>query len=192
MEGERVARNKYPEETVKRIVDTAMALFIEKGYEETSIQDIIDNLGGLTKGAIYHHFKSKEDIFDAVCKRMDEINSVFYDGILNDRSKNGYEKLIAMFESVFENPTNDVMVSISAKMLGDPRFLLSHVNEIYDSISPHFMQPVIEEGIKDGSIKTDYPKELSEMLLTLTNIWLNPIIRKCTPEQMERNSAFLV
>ena len=39
-----------------------LALFFEKGYDNTSIQDIIDGLGGLTKGAVYHHFKSKEDI----------------------------------------------------------------------------------------------------------------------------------
>ena len=52
-----MARNKYPEETVNRILDVAGHLFMEKGYEHTSIQDIIDNLGGLSKGAIYHHFK---------------------------------------------------------------------------------------------------------------------------------------
>ena len=43
---------------------------MEKGYEHTSIQDIIDHLGGLSKGAIYHHFKSKEDILIAVSDRM--------------------------------------------------------------------------------------------------------------------------
>ena len=57
-----MARNKYPEETVTLILDTAQKLFLEKGYEHTTIQDIIDNLGGLTKGAIYHHFTSKESL----------------------------------------------------------------------------------------------------------------------------------
>lgn len=61
-----MARNKYPEETVSLILDTALKLFIQKGYEHTSIQDIIDRLGGLSKGAIYHHFKSKEEILVAV------------------------------------------------------------------------------------------------------------------------------
>lgn len=51
-----MARNKHPEETVNFILDTAFRLFMEKGYEHTSIQDIIDHLGGLSKGAIYHHF----------------------------------------------------------------------------------------------------------------------------------------
>ena len=54
-----MSRNKYPEETVNLILDVSQRLFIEKGYDNTTIQDIIDELGGLTKGAIYHHFSSK-------------------------------------------------------------------------------------------------------------------------------------
>ena len=61
-----MARNKYPEETVNKILDVSMRLFLEKGFENTSMQDIVDGLGGLSKGAIYHHFKSKEDILGAV------------------------------------------------------------------------------------------------------------------------------
>ena len=62
-----MARNKYPEVTVERILDVSQRLFLEKGYDNTTIQDIVDELGGLSKGAIYHHFKSKEEIMDAVC-----------------------------------------------------------------------------------------------------------------------------
>ena len=52
-----MARSKNPEGTVNLIMDAAFRLFMEKGYEHTSVQDIIDNLGGLSKGAIYQHFK---------------------------------------------------------------------------------------------------------------------------------------
>ena len=55
-----------PEVTVEKILDAAQRLFLEKGYENTTIQDIVGELGGLTKGAVYHHFKSKEEIMDAV------------------------------------------------------------------------------------------------------------------------------
>ena len=67
-----MARNKYPEVTVERILDVSQRLFLEKGYDNTTIQDIVDELGGLSKGAIYHHFKSKEEIMDAVGDRMDD------------------------------------------------------------------------------------------------------------------------
>ena len=65
-----MARNKHPEETASLILDVAFRLFIEKGYERTSIQDIIDNLGGLSKGAIYHHFDSQEDILKEIFQRI--------------------------------------------------------------------------------------------------------------------------
>lgn len=45
-----MARNKYPEITEQRILDASLKLFLEKGYEHTTIQDIIDELGDLTKG----------------------------------------------------------------------------------------------------------------------------------------------
>ena len=50
-------RNKYPEETVQKILDAALKLFLEKGYEETTVLDIIGEMGGMTRGAFYHHFK---------------------------------------------------------------------------------------------------------------------------------------
>ena len=67
-----MARNKHPEETVEKILAVSAKLFMEKGYEHTTLQDIIDNLGGLTKGAIYHHFKGKEEILLAIADRMGE------------------------------------------------------------------------------------------------------------------------
>ena len=65
-----MARNKYPEETVKRILVVSEKLFLEKGYENTTIQDIIQSLNGLSKGAIYHHFNSKEEIVDVLVDRL--------------------------------------------------------------------------------------------------------------------------
>ena len=61
-----MSRNKYPEETIKLILDAATRLFTEKGFEKTSLQDIM-NQTKLSKGAIYHHFTSKEDIFIKIC-----------------------------------------------------------------------------------------------------------------------------
>lgn len=88
-----MARNKHPEETVSLILDVSYRLFMEKGYERTSIQDIIDNLGGLSKGAIYHHFKSKEDILVAVTDRMTSQSNNILANIRDRKDLNGQEKL---------------------------------------------------------------------------------------------------
>ena len=88
-----MARNKHPEETVNLILDVAFRLFMEKGYEHTSIQDIIDHLGGLSKGAIYHHFKSKEDILVAVTNKITEESNKMLDEVRDRKDLNGKEKL---------------------------------------------------------------------------------------------------
>ena len=44
-----------------KIIDAAMKLFLEKGYENTTMQDIVE-ASGMSKGTIYHYFKSKQEI----------------------------------------------------------------------------------------------------------------------------------
>ena len=73
-----MARNKHPEETVEKILRVSLKLFQEKGYEATTIQDIVDALG-MSKGAIYHHFKSKADIMDLLSERYYQNLSWFPD-----------------------------------------------------------------------------------------------------------------
>lgn len=72
-----IARNKHPEVTVDKVLEISKRLFLEKGYDNTTIQDIVDELGGLTKGAIYHHFKSKEDIMNSLGEKMFFDNNPF-------------------------------------------------------------------------------------------------------------------
>ena len=102
-----MARNKHPEETVGRILDVASRLFLEKGYEHTSIQDIINNLGGLSKGAIYHHFKSKEEILIAVTDRMTSESNHMLAQIRDASGLNGREKLRWIFKASINRPVQN-------------------------------------------------------------------------------------
>ncbi|EQG00481.1 TetR/AcrR family transcriptional regulator [Clostridioides difficile] len=47
-----MGRKKEPDNTIQKILDISHKLFLEKGYEQTTIQDIVDNLDGLSRGAI--------------------------------------------------------------------------------------------------------------------------------------------
>ena len=97
-----MARNKHPEETIQLILDVAFRLFMEQGYEHTSIQDIIDHLGGLSKGAIYHHFKSKEDILIAVTDRMTAESNQMLASIRDRMDLCGKDKLKMIFKEYLE------------------------------------------------------------------------------------------
>lgn len=185
-----MARNKYPEETIQLILEKAREQFVENGYEDTSIQDIIDQLGGLSKGAIYHHFKSKEEIFEAVTKQLAQENMAYFEAIRDNPTKTGREKLQMMIASSYQNPNNDIVISVATKILSDPRFFMSLLQENYDLVVPSYLQPVIQQGVKDGTIVTDYPKELSEVIMTLLNIWINPIIHQTTLSELKKRLRF--
>ena len=181
-----MARNKHSEETASLILDVAFRLFIEKGYERTSIQDIIDNLGGLSKGAIYHHFRSKEDILVAVTDRMTEESNKMLVEIRDRTDITGKEKLKAIFkESVFRHVQDDIF-TVAPDLSNNPSLFVSIFRETVNLAAPYYIQPIIEQGISDGSIQTDYPAELAELIIIVANIWINPMIFNNTADQSYR------
>lgn len=177
-----MARNKHPEETVNLILDVATRLFMEKGYEHTSIQDIINNLGGLSKGAIYHHFKSKEDILVAVTDKMTEESNRQLKMIRDRKDLNGKEKLKTIFQESIFRPALDEMFAAAPNVSDNPRLIFSTLRDTVDVVAPDYIVPIIEEGIRDGSIQTEYPKELAELIILIANMWLNPMIFDSSPE----------
>lgn len=171
-----MARNKHPEETVNLILEVASRLFMEKGYEHASIQDIINNLGGLSKGAIYHHFKSKEDILFAVTERIYEESNRMLADIRDRKGLSGKEKLQAIFRDSIKRPEQDELFTAAPHLGSNPRMLFSIVKDTMEDAAPNYIQPIIEQGIADGSIKTDYPAELAELIMLVANFWMNPMI----------------
>jgi AcrR family transcriptional regulator len=185
-----MARNKYPEETINQILTVALDLFIQKGYEQTSIQDIINELGGLTKGALYHHFKSKEEIMQAVIDHLFKDVDEMLSGIRDDKGLNGLEKLRKISRVSLSNPAQNELASAAPNLLRNPKLLAAQIEHMIEKAVPVYIQPIIEQGMRDGSIRTDYPRELSEVLLILTNMWLNPAVIQTSPEMMLRKVRF--
>lgn len=184
-----MARNKYPEVTVERILDVSQRLFLEKGYENTTIQDIVDELGGLTKGAVYHHFKSKEEIMDAVGDRMFFSNNPF-EAVRGRTDLNGLQKLQ---EAVRLNQSDEERVRLTAQSIPiakSPRLLQEMIVSNRKVLTPYFLE-LIEEGNRDGSMHTDYPREIAELLPLLTSLWLLPSVYPASREQMKRKFLFL-
>lgn len=181
-----MARNRNPEETVNLILDVAFRLFLEKGYEHTSIQDIINHLGGLSKGAIYHHFKSKEDILVAVSDRMTaESNQML--AVIRDRSDlSGREKLKTIFRESINRPVQNDIFTVAPDFHNNPKLLFSLLHDTIENAAPNYILPIIRQGISDGSIKTDYPEQLAELILLTANVWMNPMIFDSSEEESYR------
>jgi len=185
-----VARNKHPEETRNRIIDVSLKLFMEKGYESTSIQDILNHLDGLSKGAIYHHFKSKEDILLAVTEKLYDGQEPDLEVIRSKSSLNGRDKLKAMLQTSINHPGQSEMFSVAPNLLKNPQ-MLSLILEQTVVTAKTFVQPIVEEGIRDGSITTSQPRQLTEAFLLLSNIWLNPMVFPCEFDEFRDRFRFV-
>ncbi len=190
-----MARNKYPEETVQRILDVAERLFCTRGYEHTTMADIVDGLGGLTKGAVYHHFKSKEDIFEAVFERASRPLLERSREILADRSLTGLEKLRAFDEASSAGPAAELWSAMqpASDPLRNARILAHEYRDALE-IAHDFIEPAIREGTADGSLQCAYPREVAELLMLASNLWMVPLFCPVSNgEEFERRSeVFLI
>lgn len=88
---------KEPEVRKQEILDTAMELFYQKGYDKTSISDIAEKIG-IAQGLCYRYFKSKEELFDTALDYYAEQQVSQMQPVLCDRSKTLKQKL-------YETPT---------------------------------------------------------------------------------------
>ncbi|HIS47207.1 MAG TPA: TetR/AcrR family transcriptional regulator [Candidatus Scybalocola faecigallinarum] len=184
-----MARNKYPEVTVERILDAATRLFLEKGYDNTTIQDIVNELDGLSKGAVYHHFKSKEEIMDAVGDRMFLANNPF-EKVRSRTDLNGLEKIR---EAIRINQSDEARTDITVQSIPltrNPRLLVEMIESNRRILTPYYLE-LLEEGNQDGSLHTKYTREIAELIPLLTSLWLLPSVFPATKEQMKHKFYFL-
>lgn len=174
-----MARNKNPEETVKKILDISYKLFYEKGYDETSIQDIIDELG-MSKGAIYHHFKSKEDILNKICetKHCEGNWSIPLDQLQGD---NGLEKMRLIILGDLSNSDKRILDKISTPLLKNPQIVARQLTFSVEDVAP-FFEMFIKAGNEDGSMKVSQPREAAQIIAILINAWINPGLFKVDRE----------
>ena len=179
-------RKNNQKETVERIINAGMQLFYEKGFDKTSMYDIVE-VSDMSKGAIFYHFKTKEDIFEAAMERQFEYVTGRMHGFLDEmKGLNGKEKLIAL---VKRNITDNEIVSTNEKMMKigmvSPHIIMAHIRRNVAKGAP-VMADIIREGIADGSIITDFPDEASELFLHLLNFWCDPVLFECNLSTVRR------
>ena len=171
-----------------KILEATGALFAEKGFDATTMQDIMAR-SGLSKGAIYHHFKSKEEIMQALGDKMFFDNNPF-DEIRKRTELNGLQKIRELLKiNQTDTKRNDFNMA-AIPILKDPRILATAVEANRRVLTPLWLE-LLEGGKADGSIKTEYAKELSE-LLPLINFWLMPSIYPATAEEIQHKFIFIV
>ena len=187
-EGIVVGHSKEAEERKKEILDIAEELFTAKGYDNTSTTDILDRVG-IARGTIYYHFKSKEEILDALIDRITQ-------GIVrNVKSALSYDAPAPQKIISFIGATR--VDSAIGKEITDhahkPQNALMHqkmMNSLLAELTP-IAAGIIRDGIKEGSFSTDYPDEAAEMLLVYSSVVFDDMNEITEAEREKKVAGFV-
>lgn len=185
-----MARYQHPEQTLENILTTASTLFLEKGYDQTNIQDILDALH-LSKGGLYHHFSSKEEILEAVMKRhAQQMHQHLKEMITKTKADNAKGKLKQVLWYLATDASIHRFDNTMRTQVKNPYFV---VNGMYNCIrvdAPAIAE-LIQEGIDDHSIKTSDPDLCAEVFLMLINYWVNPFLYDLPSSDAYRRLTYL-
>ena len=174
----------------EKILNTATQLFIQKGSEKTSMQDIAQT-AGISKGAIYHHFKSKNEIVLAVMSSRQELmEEEMKQWLKATENLTGREQLQAILKSNLESQTARAIDGIVDEYEQDAGFILTMMRDNLRIGAP-LVSDIIKKGMADGSIQTQYPDQTAEVFLLLVNFWMNETVFESDPEKLPERFHFL-
>jgi len=187
-------RKNNPRQTVESILAVSSKLFLEKGYDQTSMQNIVDALG-MSKGAIFHHFGSKEEIFNAVMHRQFEASERKMREWLDEMERapdrlTARERIARLFEWNIKDRKLHAFDKVFVSMQKSPHILVANMLDGVNKSAP-LLAKLIKEGIADGSIQTEFPDECAQAVFLLFNIWCDHVIFECDMGQLRRRLVFL-
>jgi len=177
---------KKPEERKREIVATACELFLSKGYDSTTMKDVMRQLG-IAKGTIYHYFSSKEDLLEAVIDRVAEGEMERLKAVLKNMEGTALERLENLILSGSNHDADD-----SRKDLLDHLHQTSNAGmhirllaKVVTKQAPLYAE-LFRSGCKEGIFTTDHPLECAEVLLSGIQFLTDMGIYPWKKEQLER------
>lgn len=186
-----ILTKKYnSQETIETILTVAAKLFLEKGFDRTSMSDIA-KAAGISKGAIYHHFQSKDEIINTVTERQTQnVEHTMRSWLYEMESFTGKEKIIAIMEKSYTSQEAHYLDDVMSARIKSPEFVVSYMQDCVNKDAA-FISKIIKEGIADGSLITDFPDECAEVFLLLMNIWCDPAVFVCDTAKLVMRLKFL-
>jgi len=159
-----------PEERKKQIIFAAIKLFREKGYEQTTVNNIIDE-AGISKGGFYHHYDSKEQLLEDVGKIFIKKGLEIIRDISERNDLSALEKTneyIREFNEMKMQKSHEIFALLSEMYAGGKNQKLEDLTFGYGQkyIAP-YMKKIIEQGVEEGEFKTDFPEEAAEVFVRL-------------------------
>ncbi len=180
---------KEAEERRNEILDVAERLFVTKGFDQTSITDILNEIG-IARGTLYYHFKSKEDILDAIISRITKKLVAQAEAIAGQKEIPVLQRLTLMMKAL---NVNDDLGHEIMEQVHKPQNALMHQKmqgELLASVNP-LITSLIKEGIARGICQTEYPAEVVEMTLLYSNTVFDDLAEHSEEERNRKIAAFI-
>ena len=180
---------KSAEERKNEILDVAEQLFVEKGFDNTSTNDIINEVG-IARGTLYYHFKSKEEILDAMVERIRRDKIAQAATIVANRKLPLLERLSGAVMVL--NIEGDVGVEV-LEQIHMPENALLHQKmqeRVISGVVP-VIASLIEEGNASGIFDTKYPSDAVEMIITYSSMAFDNLA-DLSPEDMQKKSMAFI
>ena len=159
---------KDPEIRRAEIMDAAMLLFMEKGYANTTTQDIVDKVN-ISRGLLYYHFKNKEDILYCLVERYSEKLLRDIHVIVNDDDQTAIEKIRAFIDATIISTDNVSAEGTELQKtvdLEENRYMLDKLShKLIEKLTIYF-ERIINQGISEKVFSVKYPSETAEFLMT--------------------------
>ena len=174
---------KKPDERRADIINAARALFLTKEYEKTTMQDVMGALG-IAKGTIYHYFKSKEELLEAVVKDIVNKNFEKMGLYLNEMRGNAIEKMQKITEMSNMAAENELVLEQLHKT-GNEALHLRLLVATLSKLAP-FYATLIEQGCTEGLFKVKEPLECAEFVLSGVQFLTDTGIYPWTQEDLVR------
>lgn len=155
-----------------RIIDSAFEIFSEKGYEKTTIAEIIE-IAGCSKGGFYHHFNSKEEILEAITNMyMKRMQDKYYE-MLKQTDQSTIDLLNNVFETVNTYKKNQIKDWPKLKNLymhQDSHAIIRKMADDFEILTKEIYSELIQKGIAEGLFNIGYPEPLA-------GLWSREVIR---------------
>ena len=136
----------------EELLTTAEKLFYTKGYEKTSVQDILSEMN-FSKGGFYHHFDSKLSVLEAICEMRAQESCERAKAIVEDAALSAVEKLNALFNgSALWRSDNSGFVSllIHVAYREDGALMREKMKGYQLSGMQELLEAVLDQGVKSG------------------------------------------
>lgn len=160
-------------ETKRRVQKVALELFSMKGYDQTTMQDIID-ASGMSRGAIYHQYKSKQDILQALTAEAQERIKDYLSELERNQALSAKDKMGRIIEYITDNALQKRLIQ-AGWVEKVPFALLETIRYSLNEFAP-LLASIMQKGADKGEFECAEPLLTAEMLLLLFDIWLDPVI----------------